>query len=48
MNKTYFSTPYRGYTITYVQGRYQIAGMPSVHFLSIESAKRFIDKLEGE
>jgi hypothetical protein len=45
---TYFSTTYRGYTITYTGGLYRIAGMPSLGYTTMEGAQKCIDKVISE
>ncbi|MGQ0738379.1 MAG: hypothetical protein ACT4OJ_04900 [Bacteroidota bacterium] len=42
---THFSTTYRGFTITLLAGYYRIATLPYVHFLTLQAAKNYIDKI---
>lgn len=44
---SFFSTTYRGYTITLLAGYYRIATLPYVNFLTIQAAKNYIDKLQS-
>lgn len=42
---THYSEIYRGYTITCISSEWRIAGIPGSLFLSLQSAKNYIDKL---
>lgn len=41
----FFSTIYKGYTITQIGDRYLIATITYVDFITLQAAKNYIDKL---
>ncbi|MEQ1678421.1 MAG: hypothetical protein ABL876_17130 [Chitinophagaceae bacterium] len=44
---SFFSTTYKGFTITQVGDRYRISSMPYVDFLTLQAVKNYIDKLQS-
>lgn len=42
----FFSTTYKGYTITLINNQYYISTMPYVFFLTQQAAKNYIDKIK--
>jgi hypothetical protein len=40
-----FSTEYKGYTITELNGRWHIATITYVDFTTLDAAKKYIDKI---